>query len=74
MEPLLSTKDVTSLFGVDLKKVQRLARTGVLPSLKIGAVYRFRPEALEAWVSSQTLPTGAVQTPRLVRRRRQRVS
>jgi excisionase family DNA binding protein len=74
MKPLLTAKNVASLFGVDLKKVQRLARTGVLPSLKIGAVYRFRPEALEAWMSSQTLPTGAVQTPRLMTRRRQRVS
>jgi excisionase family DNA binding protein len=54
MEPLLTVKEVASLLCIHLKKAQRLARTGVLPCVKIGAVYRFRRDALEAWVSSHT--------------------
>jgi excisionase family DNA binding protein len=53
MEPLLSVHDVAAQLGIHHKKVQRLARTGVIPCIKVGAVYRFQPAALEAWVASQ---------------------
>lgn len=53
MEPLLSVHDVAELLAIHHKKVQRLARTGVLPCIKIGAVYRFQPGVLQAWVGKQ---------------------
>jgi excisionase family DNA binding protein len=72
IQPLLTVNDVAALFGIHHKKAQRLARTGVLPCVKIGAVYRFRAEELEAWVSSQArsavnrgaLPTSVRMTQR----------
>jgi excisionase family DNA binding protein len=70
MQPLLTAKDVASLLNIDLKKVQRLARTGVLTCVKVGAFYRFRQSALDAWISSHTQPARPVQTPRLVARQR----
>ena len=54
MKSLLTAKDVACRLNIDIKKVQRLARTGVLPCIKIGAVYRFSSSALDAWVSSHT--------------------
>jgi excisionase family DNA binding protein len=78
MKPLLNVHDVATLLCIHHKKVQRLARTGVLPALKVGAVYRFRPSTLHAWILSHTRATGATPkdqlTPLLVTRRRQRVS
>lgn len=51
MEPLLDVHAVAAIMRLHHKKVQRLARTGVLPCIKVGAVYRFRVEALEKWMS-----------------------
>jgi excisionase family DNA binding protein len=56
MEQLLNVSEVATLLKVHHKKVQRLARTGVIPSIKIGAVYRFSPAALEAWLSAFSQP------------------
>ena len=50
MDTLLSVHDVAAIMQIHHKKVQRLARTGVLPCIKIGAVYRFRAEALKKWM------------------------
>ena len=50
MKSLLTAKDVACRLNIDIKKVQRLARTGVLPCIKVGAVYRFRQEVLEDWI------------------------
>src|ERR1700727_284812 len=50
MEHLLSVHQVAAIMGIHHKKVQRLARTGAIPSIKIGAVYRFRETTLEAWM------------------------
>lgn len=50
MEPLLDVHQVAAIMSIHVKKVQRLARTGVLPCIKVGAVYRFRAATLEAWI------------------------
>jgi len=52
MENLLDVHQVSAIMRIHHKKVQRLARTGVLPCIKIGAVYRFRAAALEAWMET----------------------
>jgi excisionase family DNA binding protein len=62
MEPLLSVRDVASLLSIHHKKVQRLARTGVIPCLKIGAVYRFRAATLEAWIGKCEGLSGGTKT------------
>lgn len=60
MENLLNVQQVAALFNIHIKKAQRLARTGVLPCFKIGAVYRFQPAALDAWISSKAQSAGPV--------------
>ena|ERR1700679_3644899 len=50
MENLLDVHQVAAIMRIHHKKVQRLARTGVLPCIKVGAVYRFRQGALEGWI------------------------
>jgi excisionase family DNA binding protein len=65
MEPLLSVRDVASLLNIHHKKVQRRVRTGVLPCIKVGSVYRFRPSMLDAWISSQTQVPSAAPVPKV---------
>ena len=50
MTPMLDVHEVAAIMRIHHKKVQRLARTGVLPCIKVGAVYRFRKEVLENWI------------------------
>ena len=52
MTPMLDVHQVAAIMRIHHKKVQRLARTGVLPCIKVGAVYRFRAAALEAWMET----------------------
>lgn len=53
LETLLDARQVADILHIHLKKVQRLARTGVLPCIKIGAVYRFEQEALKGWIANE---------------------
>lgn len=52
LDCLLDVHQVAAIMRIHHKKVQRLARTGVLPCIKVGAVYRFRAAALEAWMET----------------------
>ena len=44
--------------GIDVpkKRVQLLARLGVLPGFKIGRFWRFDPEAIRRWITEMTAP------------------
>lgn len=55
MEHLLTVNQVAAILGIYHKKVQRLARTGVLPCIKVGSAYRFRESTLEAWVEDNEI-------------------
>ena len=50
--PLLlwSKQHVAAAIGVSVKRVQELARAGLLPGLKIGRTWRFDPDAIRAWI------------------------
>jgi len=53
-EPLLSDQQAAQLLGnMHPRTLQRLARTGVIPAIKIGRFWFFRASTLDAWVSSQ---------------------
>ena len=52
-EPLLSDKQAGELLGLHPKTVQRLARQGELPAVRIGRYWRFRASALNAWIDLQ---------------------
>jgi len=49
-EPLLSEIDAGKLLGLHPKTVQRLARKGELPAIRVGRYWRFRASLLNAWI------------------------
>jgi excisionase family DNA binding protein len=49
-EPLLSEIDAGKLLGLHPKTVQRLARKGELPAIRVGRYWRFRASRLNAWI------------------------
>lgn len=53
-EPLLSDAQAGELLGLHPKTVQRLARTGKLPAVRVGRYWRFRASALDAWIALQS--------------------
>jgi excisionase family DNA binding protein len=53
-EPLLDDKQVGELLGLHSKTVQRLARAGEIPSIRIGRKWRYRATALETWLALQS--------------------
>jgi len=53
-EPLLSDTQVGKLLGLHPKTVQRLARAGEIPSIRIGRKWRYRATELNRWVELQS--------------------
>jgi excisionase family DNA binding protein len=54
-EPLLNDQQAAQLLGnMHPRTLQRLARTGVVPAIKIGRFWFFRASALNAWVDVQS--------------------
>jgi excisionase family DNA binding protein len=49
-EPLLSDEQAGQLLGLHPKTVQRLARKGELPAVRIGRYWRYRASALNSFV------------------------
>ena len=45
-EPLLTDAEAAELLGLHPKTIQRLARTGELPAVRVGRYWRFRASAL----------------------------
>src|SRR5207245_8929206 len=57
-EPILNSKEAASLLGIHEKTLQRLAREGGPPGIRIGKLWRFRASALNRWLESKTAPSG----------------
>jgi excisionase family DNA binding protein len=53
-EPLLDDKQAGELLGLHPKTLQRLARQGDIPAIRIGRYWRFRASSLNAWVDLQS--------------------
>ena len=49
-EPLLNTEQAASLLGIHPKTLQKLARKGKVPAIRIGDLWRFRATELDLWV------------------------
>lgn len=52
-EPLLSDAQAGELLGIHPKTVQRLARTGKLPAVRVGRYWKFRASTLNQWIDKQ---------------------
>jgi len=51
-EPLLNVREVAKLFGVNHATLLRMARSGQLPGVKIGKLWRFRVSESNSWITS----------------------
>ena len=52
-DQLLNAKEVGAAIGANPKRVLEWARSGALPSVKVGPKFiRFAPAALRAWLDS----------------------
>jgi excisionase family DNA binding protein len=49
---LWSDSQIATAIGMSVKRVQQLARTGLLPGFKLGKHWRFDPEAVRSWVKN----------------------
>ncbi len=61
-EPLLDEVQVGKLLGLHPKTLQRLARQGTVPAIRLGRYWRFRASALNTWIDVQS--TGQPLTER----------
>lgn len=52
-EPLLDTREAAALLGIHPKTLQRLARSGKVPSVRIGKSWAFRASGLDSWLRSK---------------------
>jgi len=41
---------IAAAIGISPKRVQQLARLGILPGFKVGRNWRFDPDAIRAWI------------------------
>ena len=53
-EPLLDDGQAGEMLGLHPKTIQRLARRGEIPAVRIGRYWRYRASALNHWVDVQS--------------------
>jgi excisionase family DNA binding protein len=53
IQPLLTPEQVASIFGLTRLAVIRATRSGRIPGVRIGKVWRYRPESIQAWLDEQ---------------------
>ena len=52
-EPLIDNAAAAELLKIHPKTLQRMARRGEVPAVRIGRYWRFRASQLDSWVQSQ---------------------
>ena len=53
IEKLLSSNEVGEILGIHPKVVERMAKRGEVPALKVGKFWRYRASALDGWIDSR---------------------
>jgi excisionase family DNA binding protein len=53
IEPLLNSKQVGEVLGMHPKVVERMAKRGDVPAMKVGKFWRYRASALDGWINSR---------------------
>ncbi len=54
-EKLMTVKEVADYLRLDEHTVYRMARKGEIPAYKVARQWRFKKNALEKWLESQSL-------------------
>jgi excisionase family DNA binding protein len=52
-ERLLDSDEAAALLGIHKKTLQRMARSGEVPGVQIGDLWRFRASTLNEWLASR---------------------
>jgi excisionase family DNA binding protein len=52
-EPFLNSTEAAALLKIHPKTLQKMARYGSLPALRIGDLWRFRASELDVWARTQ---------------------
>jgi excisionase family DNA binding protein len=52
-ERLLDSDEAAALLGIHKKTLQRMARSGEVPGVQIGDLWRFRASTLDEWLASR---------------------
>jgi excisionase family DNA binding protein len=53
MDALLTSKEAARILRIHPKVLERKAKGGEIPALKVGKFWRYRASDLESWVGSQ---------------------
>ena len=53
IEVLLTSKEASQVLKIHPKVLERMAKRGELPALKVGKFWRFRATTLDAWINSR---------------------
>ena len=54
-EPLWTAEDVAGFLRVSLSMIYKLRRAGSLPAVRVGALYRFEPDAIRAFARGEPI-------------------
>jgi len=52
---IMTVKQISEYLQMDEHTVYKLARTGLIPSLKIAGQWRFKKDVIDKWISEQSL-------------------
>lgn len=58
-EPLMTAEDVAAFLRVSLSTVYQLRRTGKLPGIPVGSLWRWSPDLVRAFGRGEVLPQQA---------------
>ncbi len=53
IEGLLTTKEASQVLKIHPKVLERMAKRGEVPALKVGKFWRYRATTLDAWINSK---------------------
>jgi excisionase family DNA binding protein len=56
----LTPKDLAERWQISERQITKMARKGILPGVRIGKLWRFRPEEIGAWERNQSVDTEEV--------------
>lgn len=53
LESLLTSKEASQILKIHPKVLERMAKRGEVPALKVGKFWRYRATTLDAWINSR---------------------
>jgi len=55
LEALLTSKEAAQILRIHPKVLERMAKRGEVPALKVGKFWRYRATVLDSWINSKLL-------------------